>query len=348
MRAVRFGSYSMCATLAGTPSLSCRRKSISRYARLCPPPWCRVVMRPELLRPPLLCRGRTSDFSGSSRVTSTKSAWLAPRRPGVVGLYLRIAMSARTNLAEYVDPVAFTKRDDRALDRLARAVTESGPLPFAWPVERVHVGDLDVEHLLDRDLDLRLVRQRVDVERVLVLIQQAVALLRDDRSEQHIAGIVEHQLSSSSDVSSAAVLAGAFLAAAFFAGAFSAVTFSAAAFFAGAFSAVTFSAAAFFAGAFLAGAFLAGAFSAVAFSAAFFAGAFLAGAFSAAASSAGSAADSPASSADSASTSTAASGSALVAAPLADLPVAGPPRKDSSADCVKTTSSLISTSYVFS
>src|SRR6266568_1770923 len=178
MRAVRFGSYSMCATLAGTPSLSCRRKSISRYARLCPPPWCRVVMRPELLRPPLLCRGRTSDFSGSSRVTSTKSAWLAPRRPGVVGLYLRIAMSARTNLAEYVDPVAFTKRDDRALDRLARAVTESGPLPFAWPIERVHVGDLDVEHLLDGDLDLRLVRQRVDVERVLVLIQQAVALRR--------------------------------------------------------------------------------------------------------------------------------------------------------------------------
>src|SRR6266568_620050 len=314
MRAVRFGSYSMCATLAGTPSLSCRRKSISRYARLCPPPWCRVVMRPELLRPPLLCRGRTSDFSGSSRVTSTKSAWLAPRRPGVVGLYLRIAMSARTNLAEYVDPVAFTKRDDRALDRLARAVTQSGPLPFAWPIERVHVGDLDVEHLLDRDLDLRLVRQRVDVERVLVLVQQAVALLGDDRSEQHIAGIVEHQLCSSSDVSSAAFLAGAVLAAVFVAGAFSAV-------------------------AFLAGAFLAGAF---------FAAAFLAGAFLAAASSTGSAADSSATSAASASTSTAASGSALVAAPFADLPVAGPPRKDSSADCVNTTSSLISTSYVFS
>src|SRR6266581_1159597 len=309
MRAVRFGSYSMCATLAGTPSLSCRRKSISRYARLWPPPWCRVVMRPELLRPPLPCRGRTSDFSGSSRVTSTKSAWLAPRRPGVVGLYLRIAMSARTNLAEYVDPVAFTKRDDRALDRLARAVTESGPLPFAWPIERVHVGDLDVEHLLDGDLDLRLVRQRVDVERVLVLIQQAVALLRNDRSEQHIAGIVEHQLCSSSDVSSAAFLAEAFLVAAFLAGAFSAVAFSAVA---------------------------------------FFAGAFLAGAFSAAASSTGSAADSSATSAASASTSTAASGSALVAAPFADLPVAGPPRKDSSADCVNTTSSLISTSYVFS
>src|SRR6266536_6438079 len=239
MRAVRFGSYSICATLAGTPSLSWRRKSISRYARLCPPPWCRVVMRPELFRPPLPCSGRTSDFSGSSRVTSTKSAWLAPRRPGVVGLYLRIAMSARTNLAEYVDPVAFAKRDDRALDRLARAVAESGPLPFAWPVERVHVGDLDIEHLLDGDLDLRLVRQRVDVERVLVLVQQAVALLGDDRSEQHIAGIDEHQLCSSSDVSSAAFFAGAF-----FAGAFSAVAFSCGAFCAGAFLAGACSAAA--------------------------------------------------------------------------------------------------------
>src|SRR6266545_552071 len=198
MRAVRFGSYSMCATFAGTPSLSWRRKSMTRYARLWPPPWWRTVTRPWPLRPPLLCRGRTSDFSGSERVISTKSAWLAPRRPGVVGLYLRIAMSARTNLAEYVDPVAFAKRDDREIDRLARAVAESGPLPFAWPVERVHVGDLDIEHLLDGDLDLRLVRQRVDVERVLVLVQQAVALLRDHRSEQHVTRVVEHQSASSS------------------------------------------------------------------------------------------------------------------------------------------------------
>jgi ribosomal protein L2 len=33
-----------------------------------------------------------SDFSGVVRVTSTKSATDEPRRPGVVGLYLRIAM----------------------------------------------------------------------------------------------------------------------------------------------------------------------------------------------------------------------------------------------------------------
>src|SRR3712207_9525356 len=88
----------MCATLAGTPSLSARRKSISRYARLWPPPWWRVVMRPVLFRPPLLCSGRTRDFSGVSRVTSTKSATLAPRRPGVVGLYLRIPIAVPCSL----------------------------------------------------------------------------------------------------------------------------------------------------------------------------------------------------------------------------------------------------------
>src|ERR1700738_705520 len=52
------------------------------------------MIRYERLWPPPLCSGRTSDFSGSDRVISAKSETLAPRRPGVVGLYLRIAMSA--------------------------------------------------------------------------------------------------------------------------------------------------------------------------------------------------------------------------------------------------------------
>src|ERR671922_765276 len=125
MRALRLGSYSMCATLAGTPSLSWRRKSISRYARLWPPPWWRTATRPALLRPPLLCSGRTSDFSGVDRVISTKSATLEPRRPGVVGLYLRIPISQSSSisdqgapsggLAEDVDTVALGEGHDRAL-----------------------------------------------------------------------------------------------------------------------------------------------------------------------------------------------------------------------------------------
>src|SRR6185437_1404428 len=50
-------------------------------------------MRPCAFRPPWPCSGRTSDFSGVERVTSEKSDTLEPRRPGLVGLYLRIAMS---------------------------------------------------------------------------------------------------------------------------------------------------------------------------------------------------------------------------------------------------------------
>ena len=42
----RFGSYSMCVTVAGIPSRSFRRKSMIRYLRLCPPPRCRQVMNP--------------------------------------------------------------------------------------------------------------------------------------------------------------------------------------------------------------------------------------------------------------------------------------------------------------
>ena len=38
-------------------------------------------------------RACISDFSGVERVISAKSETLAPRRPGVVGLYLRIPMS---------------------------------------------------------------------------------------------------------------------------------------------------------------------------------------------------------------------------------------------------------------
>jgi hypothetical protein len=72
MRAERLGSYSIVATLAGTPRLS-RLKSMMRYIRLCPPPRRRIVMWPELLRPPLRRRGSSKLFSGLSVVISAKS-----------------------------------------------------------------------------------------------------------------------------------------------------------------------------------------------------------------------------------------------------------------------------------
>src|SRR5450756_1826148 len=184
MRAVRLGSYSMCATFAGTPSLSCRRKSITRKARLCPPPWWRVVIRPALLRPPDLGSGRTSDFSGSERVISTKSATLEPRRPGVVGLYLRIPMSGQSLIRrrsadrspEDVDG-PFAQRHDRPLDVLALAKTELGAPGLALTGDRVDRRHLHAEHLLHGDLDLGLVCPGVHHERVLALVEQGVACL---------------------------------------------------------------------------------------------------------------------------------------------------------------------------
>src|SRR3954468_5907974 len=151
----------MCATLAGTPSLSCRRKSISRYARLWPPPLCRVVILPCTLRPPRPCSGRISDFSGVDRVISAKSETLAPRRPGVVGLYLRMPISTQSSsssggrAAEDLDRLALGRqRHDGALGVLALAIAGPGALALALPVERVDADDLDAEDLLNGNLDL--------------------------------------------------------------------------------------------------------------------------------------------------------------------------------------------------
>src|SRR6185295_14467712 len=120
MRAERFGSYWIESTLAGTPSLL-RRKSIRRYARLCPPPRCREVILPWLLRPLVRTFGRSSDFSGlAPGVSSAKSLTVAPRRPGVVGLYLRIPMvigvggqrlEVRKNLTSGLRPLSSLKRN---------------------------------------------------------------------------------------------------------------------------------------------------------------------------------------------------------------------------------------------
>src|SRR6266571_6739204 len=92
MWALRFGSYSIAATLAGMPSLR-RLKSIERYLRFAPPPRCRLVTRPRELRPPELDLPLTSDFSGCERVISERSTQVAKRRPGEVGFCFLIAIT---------------------------------------------------------------------------------------------------------------------------------------------------------------------------------------------------------------------------------------------------------------
>src|SRR2546425_555273 len=112
MRDVRFGSYSMPATLAGMPNFS-RRKSMRRYWRLCPPPCHRLVMWPLLLRPPVRRSGSSSDFSGVVSVISAKSDTDRKRVAGVTGLNCLIPMSA----LEDRYGVALLEGDDRLLPR---------------------------------------------------------------------------------------------------------------------------------------------------------------------------------------------------------------------------------------
>src|SRR5258708_31252550 len=78
----------MVATLPGTSVLS-RRKSISRYILLLPPPRNRSVILPCALRPPVLFNGATRDFSGLVAVISSNVETDRNRRLGVVGLYCR-------------------------------------------------------------------------------------------------------------------------------------------------------------------------------------------------------------------------------------------------------------------
>src|SRR3954453_4641235 len=92
MYAERFGSYSIAATFAGTPSLR-RLKSILRYRRLAPPPRWRAVLRPFKLRPPLFFSPSTRLFSNSVFVTSAESGKVEKRRPGLGDFGLRISLA---------------------------------------------------------------------------------------------------------------------------------------------------------------------------------------------------------------------------------------------------------------
>src|SRR5580704_13523301 len=93
MRAERFGSYSIAATLAGIPVFS-RRKSTVRYFCWCPPPRCQAVTSPCEFRPPVRFCTSTSDFSGVCLVISLLSSMVRKRRDGVYGLNVFIAIVA--------------------------------------------------------------------------------------------------------------------------------------------------------------------------------------------------------------------------------------------------------------
>src|SRR3954463_3596901 len=112
MRALRLGSYSIAATLAGTPSLF-RLKSTMRYCCLWPPPRWRDVLRPYELRPPVRGLGASSDFSGLSLVVSEKSETVWKRRPGLGGLRWRRGISELLEPRGGQDPTGRDRRQGR-------------------------------------------------------------------------------------------------------------------------------------------------------------------------------------------------------------------------------------------
>src|SRR5436309_918199 len=187
MRAERFGSYSIAATLAGTPTLS-RLKSMIRYRRLCPPPRWRSVMRPRLFRPPDLRKGAVSDGSGSVLVISLKSNPVWKRRPGDVGRYCNVGIPLGP--LEEVDAAALGERHVGLFPVGSPSEVSTDAPDLAELAARPHLLDPDLEKQLHRAPDLDLVGPWMNPEHDLVpeLVHQR-ALLGDDRALHDIGGV---------------------------------------------------------------------------------------------------------------------------------------------------------------
>src|SRR5687767_3344655 len=137
MRAERFGSYSIVATLPGMPALS-RLKSMMRYRRLWPPPRHQIVCSPVLLRPPDGCRFSVSGPCGLSVVISSNVSTVIWRRPGVTGLYFLIAMRLCA-FQEVGQLLARAQRDVGLLPVRAAADVAALALQLAARDGRAHV-----------------------------------------------------------------------------------------------------------------------------------------------------------------------------------------------------------------
>src|SRR5215510_984558 len=128
-----------------------RLKSMMRYRRLCPPPRHQIVSSPWLLRPPERCRFSVSGRYGSFVVISSKVSDVLPRRPGEVGLYLRIGIGLRS-LQELGQLLAFPQLHVRFLPIRTPADRAALALHLAVRERRAHARDLRAEELLDRAL----------------------------------------------------------------------------------------------------------------------------------------------------------------------------------------------------
>src|SRR4030067_1853401 len=92
MRADRFGSYSIAATLAGAAFLFFR-KSITRSFLLCAPPRCQDVILPWLFLPARFSLFSTRLRSGFFWVRSSFVRTVMERTPGEAGLNFFIPLA---------------------------------------------------------------------------------------------------------------------------------------------------------------------------------------------------------------------------------------------------------------
>src|SRR4051794_4131700 len=93
---------------------------------------------------------------------------------------------------EDLDRLALAKLHDRLLPAGPGATPDVALLGLGLDLDDVHGLDVDAEQLFDRLPDLRLVRVRVHLERVLALVDQLVALLGHDRGEQNLVRMKAH------------------------------------------------------------------------------------------------------------------------------------------------------------
>src|SRR5215469_5187553 len=209
MRAVRLGSYSIVATLPGTPALS-RLKSMRRYVRRPSPPRWRTVILPWLLRPARLGRLSRRLLSGSVAVISSKLAVAMNRRPGLVGLYFLTGISETPEQA--LQLLTLLQGHDGLLPVgcASRHAAPAGAPHLAADVDGVDRDDLDALRLVDLlegARDLRLRRVVGDAERVAALLEERVGTLGHQGPVDHFRGRSTHdaRLSSSSPIASFAI-----------------------------------------------------------------------------------------------------------------------------------------------